>query len=237
MFYTFPWACSRIRRSLYGIKAFSQLNQGYTATTGTGFMIAPGVLVTPAHVVHIQGDRTKSRYTNFQAILASDVGKKMESCTYIGEDLVRDIALIRIEKPRSKKVVSFYLNKIPIGTTCGSLGFPLSSIHPNTGVFNLFERFQGASISGYQNTILVDQNFYSYETDALMYPGASGSPGFLRNGKVFGMHNASIVQRRVVEQTLNQSEPNKGDIFRVAISIWVPIKDIIDFAKSKGIKI
>ncbi len=65
-----------------------------------------------------------------------------------------------------------------------------------------------------------------------MYKGSSGCPGFLSNGRVFGMHNASFIDqpRQISEQEARQE-------IRLAISLWVPAKDILEFAKRNNIKI
>ena len=70
-----------------------------------------------------------------------------------------------------------------------------------------------------------------YETDSLMYGGSSGCPGFLESGKVFGMHNRSVLEAPKGGQ--------QGDTTgtRLAISMWVPSMDIIAFASAHGVKL
>lgn len=232
MFNNFPKACHKIRNSLYGFKASSPIGSGQTnISTGTAFMIAPGILLTTAHSVHFRNDRTQPRHVNFRAIRAPDVGQQMERCVFIAEDAQRDIALVRIENPRSLTLVKFHPKRLPIGTPCGSLGYPLSSINPRTGSFSLIERFQGANIAGYNNFDISGRQLFSYETDALMYSGSSGCPGFLINGRVYAMHNASIIDPATTQTAgNNQSTGN-----RVAISLWVPAQDIIVFARNNEI--
>jgi S1-C subfamily serine protease len=149
------------------------------------------------------------------------------------EDIDRDLALLRIDNPRSVKCVEFSLQKIPIGTPVGSFGFPLAYIDFTTGIFHLVERFQGAHISSFHPIVTHSgRELYYYETDALMYRGSSGCPGFLSNGKVFGMYNASIIDqpRQVNEQEIRQE-------IRLAISLWIPATDIVKFAKSNNIEV
>jgi len=229
----FSEACSQVREAVYGIKAFSQIGQNqFNISTGTAFMIAPGVLVTTAHLCHIQNDPIQQRHSNFAVIRAPDIGQRMESCIFIAEDVERDIALLKIVNPRSSRCVKLTKQRIAPGTPVGSIGFPLAFIHSDTGAFHLIERFQGAYISSFHSvTTPTGRELYLYETDALMYKGSSGCPGFLVNGEVFGMHNASIVNQPRVSERERQQE------IRLAISLWVPAEDIIKFAKDNSIEI
>jgi hypothetical protein len=116
------------------------------ATTGTAFMIAPGVLITAAHLLHVEGDVTRAVHTPFEVIGAPEIGQKMEPATLIAEDSQRDIALLRLQSPRSLSGVRLETSMVPIGTSCGSLGFPLAAIvsSPTGPSLSLAERFQGA---------------------------------------------------------------------------------------------
>ena len=209
-----------------------------TGTNGTGFMIAPGVLVTTAHMCHINNDFSKPLLQKFQAIRSPDVGQKMELITLIAEDIDRDLALLKIENPRCTMCVQLECGRVQSGRSVGSLGFPLSSMQftQSGRNFNLFERFQGASISAYIPKLVPSgHTTYIYETDSLMYSGSSGCPGFLVDGRVFGMHISSIIV-----QSSDQSDAANQSIYesnRLAISIWVPSEDIKNFAKLNGIQI
>lgn len=230
----FSKACSRVREAVYGIKAFSQISQNqFNISTGTAFMIAPRILITAAHLCHIQNDLTQQTHSNFTVIRAPDIGQQMERCIFLAEDTERDVVLLKIDKPRSTHCVKLIKQQIARGTPVGSVGFPLAFIDRNTGVFHLIERFQGAHIFSFHPiTSSTGRELYSYETDALMYKGSSGCPGFLSNGRVFGMHNASFIDqpRQISEQEARQE-------IRLAISLWVPAKDILEFAKRNNIKI
>ena len=71
-----------------------------------------------------------------------------------------------------------------------------------------------------------------YETDSLMYGGSSGCPGFLESGKVFGMHNRSVLEASKGGQ---RSAVTQGT--RLAISMWVTSIDIVGFVSAQGIKV
>lgn len=235
----FSKACSKVRESVYGVLGSSRVNaRKVNCTNATAFMIAPGVLSTAAHFVHIENNPSKPVHSSFEAIRTPDIGQKMETARLIAEDTTRDIALLRIDSPRSNIYVSLEAKRIPIGTSCGSSGFPLAQVvfTKTEKKFNLVERFQGASISAFLTiTDSSGQQLSYYETDALMYRGSSGCPGFVTNGNVFGMHIRSVVEKpKGTSSSLKQMEQAE---IRLAISIWVPSMDIINFAKAHRIAV
>jgi|SRR5438093_6366422 len=228
----FVTACNQIRASIYGINGLSQLGPtSVNASSGTGFMISPTFLITAAHLCHVDNDPTKARHQIFEAIRSPDVGQPMESATFVAEDTQRDVALLKLSgAPRSNACVTLEVSQIPSGTPCGSLGFPLASVSfsPTGRAFNLQERFQSASISAFATIAHAGSRQLShYETDAFMYRGSSGCPGFLDDAHVFAMHVASVTDQS------SAGSPNA----RVAIALWVPALDIRDFARSKGVPV
>jgi len=235
----FAAACSQVRESVYGLTAISSVGPNQVNyCTGTAFMIAPGVLATAGHAVHIDNDPSKPVHSIFEVIRSPDIGMPPEPATLIGVDAVRDIALLRLAAPRSSTCVATLPGLAARGASCGALGFPLASIAfgPTGRMFNLTERFQGANISAYYSAPLpggAPQNFY--ETDALMYGGSSGCPGFLLDGRVFGIHVASVIQLTTAAPNASATPPPSPASNRLAISIWVPIADIDLFARASGV--
>lgn len=228
----FQQACSGIRESVYGVKCSSPIGGSrFTASLGSAFMISPGILSTCAHLLHVNSDVLKPIHKTFEVIRAPDIGQSMENARVIAEDANKDIALLKLDTPRSNQCVTFDPNVVDIGTTCGSLGFPLAGIDPQ-GRFNLVLRFQGAFVSSF------DISNANYEVDALMYSGSSGSPGFTSNGKVIGMqHLSRIPSAPQIGQSNPQTSSGLSQTNRFAISLWVTSKQIIDFANNNGIKI
>lgn len=194
----FSKCCSKNRQVVYGVLGTSTINQNtINCANGTGFMITPGVIVTAAHLTHQGNDFSKPTHQTFEVIRVPDIGQQMEKATLISEDLIQDIALLKVINTKSKKYLKLHAKKIAIGTNCGSIGFPLAQVMFTQGKknFNLTERFQGSNISGFVNPRDPSGRSISfYETDALMYSGSSGCPGFTKNGKVFGMHVKAMIQ-------------------------------------------
>lgn len=216
------------RESVFGIAGLTHTapNQ-IKACNGTGFMIAPGVIATVAHVLHMDSDFHKPTHTSFVAIRAPEIGQPPKPATLIAQDVDLDVAFLRMASAGGPPV-KLAAETLPLGTSCGALGFPLAHItfSGTEPTFNLIERFQGAHISAFHAETHGQKLIQFYETDVLMYAGASGSPGFLLDGRVFGMHRASVM-----EGTQDGGEQ------RAAISLWIAAADIISFAAAHGIHV
>jgi len=194
-------------------------------------MIAPNIVVTTAHVLHVGNITRKPRHSTFQLIRAPDVGQQLESAQLIAEDSIRDIALLEITNSRSSQCVVLAQSILPQGTDYGSIGFPLASVDAKG--FHLTLRFQGAYISSLVHITDPSGRILDfYETDALMYKGSSGCPAFTVNAEVFGLHN-----RVLIERPKSQKSSNERQTDRYAIALWVPSPDIITFANANGVTI
>src|SRR5205807_10615014 len=156
-----------------------------------------------------------------------------EVATLVAVDDQKDLALLRIAPPRSSVCLKILKTRVPTGTPCGSLGFPLAQVvvTPQGSVnFNLVERFQGANISAFGSEPVGKGNTLRYyETDSLMYGGSSGCPGFTASGAVFGMQSRSVVEAP------KAGEKGTAAGTRVAISLWVASMEIIAFAAANGV--
>ena len=216
----FQESCARNRNAIYAIIGSTPIQStsidgGINYNAGTGFTIAPGIIVTAAHIIHNAAVPEHSTHSTFAAIRAPDIGQSFESITLISEDLQRDVALFRITNPRSAEYLNLESTRVPIGTLCGSQGFPFAHFEPNQqgqSIFIATERFQGSHISSYISIgDPTGRSMNFYETDSLMYPGSSGCPVFLANSKVVGMQVRSLMEN-------NPSNPAAGGIrgrFRV----------------------
>lgn len=228
----FQRACPEIHESLYGLLTSSRTGTQIEASTGTGFMVSPEYIITVAHLIHISNDISQPRRQFFEAIRAPDVGGAMSQMDFITEDVKRDLALFKIINPTSSSSVHFELSLIQKGTPVGSLGYPLSKIEFNsdgTRRLYLVERFQSGYISSYENISISGDFLQFYGVNQLMYEGSSGCPGFLQNSRVIGM------QARVLTNPKQQEQPDQSE--RVAISLWIPVSDILNFIRQQGIPI
>jgi S1-C subfamily serine protease len=242
----FKEACKKNREAIYGVRSYSQISKTQVGGLGSGFAIAPGILVTVGHLVHLDND-PKRIHTNFEVIRSPDIGKQMETATLVTEDPNHDIALLKINNPRSKQFLTLEPNQVTTGTSCGSLGFPLGELTqpaPDKIQIGLIERFQGSYISAFHKDKSWSGKFCDYyEIDSSMYNGSSGCPGFLPNSNVIGMQSQSMLGNNAADNLRNADAkvrrikggkkpiPNS----QLSISMWVPSMDIISFARHNNV--
>jgi hypothetical protein len=215
----FEKALTENREAIYAILASSPLpTDAATPSVGTAFMIAPGLLVTAARCVPGGAEPGNLPCPELSLVRAPDIGRGAERATVVSLDRGKGLALLRIGSPRSTASLRLLDAPVPVGTQCAYSGFPRISMGPapRSGA-SLIEMFQGASVSSFERTAGPGGEPSSrYATDAPVVGDASGCPGFLASGEVFGMLD---------------SPP--GDI-RSAHPSWVPSMDIVSFARDNG---
>jgi hypothetical protein len=216
----FEKALASIREAIYAILASTPLpTDAATPSGGTAFMIAPGLLVTAARCLPGGSDPGDLPWTELSLIRAPDIGRGTERATLVSLDRGKGLALLRIDAPRSAASLRILDAPVPIGTPCAYSGFPRLAMDPapRPGA-SLIEMFQGAVVSSFTRTAGPGGEPVScYLTDAPLVGDASGCPGFVSSGEVFGMLNCPA-----------------GDI-RSAVPSWVPSMDIVSFARGNGV--
>jgi len=216
----FEKALAENREAIYAILASSPLPpEAATPSGGTAFMIAPGLLVTAARCVPGGSEPGDLPCPELSIVRSPDIGRGTERAALVALDRGKGLALLRIDAPRSAAFLRILDVPVPIGTQCAYSGFPRLTMGPapRPGA-SLIEMFQGASVSSFVRTAGPGGEPVSrYVTDAPVVGDASGCPGFLSSGEVFGMLN---------------SPP--GDI-RSPLPSWVPSMDIVSFARDNGV--
>jgi len=137
---------------------------------GSGFVAAPGLVVTNAHVV---------------AGLAQpmvQVGSSVKSTKVVLFDPSFDIAVLRVPG-LTAPVLHLYPGAVPRGAQVAVLGYPEGGPFTvdSAGVMAMFEA-EGRDIYGRGLTVRE-----VYEIDAVVRPGNSGGPLVLPNGQVVGV--------------------------------------------------
>jgi S1-C subfamily serine protease len=231
----FASATAKVREAVYAVLATGHNGPHIGAEAATAFCIAPGVLVTAAHVLHSEG-LGGGPPDKIEVIAAPDLSGAniaAEIATILADDPKRDLALLSIDNPKSKRTVRLLRQPARIGTPCGCVGFPLteSSLVNGTPQVSFFERFRGAYLAISLTTALFNDGpaVSCWETDALMYPGSSGCPGYIESGDVFGMH----IRSRLSAPSADAAEGSH----RMALSLWVAAEEITAFAERADVRL
>jgi len=216
----FEKALAENREAIYAILSSSPLGaNAITPSIGTAFMVAPGLLVTAARCLRDESKPGAPPYEGLRVIRAPDIGKEPEPVSVLSANAKKDLALLRISAPRSVACLRLLDAPVPVGTHCGTAGFPRISVdRPPSSAVSLIELFQGADISSFVSATGTDGHpDCRYDTDSPLYGDPSGSPGFLPSGEVFGMFHIP------------------ADMPSADVSCWVPSMSILAFLKAKNI--
>ena len=157
---------------------------------GSGFIFGDGLVMTNAHVVN----------RSQKLIVGLSNGKKYKG-TLIGQDLLTDLAVIRLEGkgpwPKAKLGDS---TKIEVGDWAIAVGNPFGLENTVTlGIISNLNR--NVSQLG-----IYDKKFELIQTDAAINPGNSGGPLLNSKGEVIGIN------------TLIRSGPGAGLSFAIPIN-------------------
>lgn len=143
-----------------------------TLDAGTGFVIAPDLVVTAAHVVE-----------GYESMIVTSIDGSSRVGNAIGFAPGQDAALIRLVEPVEAEPLRWSERTPRVGSDISVLGYPLS----------LDISVTAGTISGVDRTILFPSGETIpnvMQTDALTNPGNSGGPWLDETGSVIGLHIA-----------------------------------------------
>jgi len=178
-------ACRQLRL-LFGLLAwllsFSCLAQtSGQISFGTGFIVAPGHLVTANHVV--QG-RSK--------LFVGPVGaNKVVPAQVIYADEKADLALLKAEVPGSALPITPW-NEVPIGLEAFSIGFPQPRLQ------GVSRKITQGIVNG-DRTESGDNGFFQFSAE--IQKGNSGGPVLAPDGSVIGVVRGKLNALTVAERT------------------------------------
>ncbi len=164
---------SQLRAAVLADQASTVKVEGYgcgVLQEGSGFVAAPGLVVTNAHVV-----------AGLPQPMVQ-VGTSVLSTKVVWFNPSYDIAILRVSG-LDEPVLKLYPGTVGRGTQAAVLGFPEGGPFTvdGAGVMSMFEA-EGRDIYGKSLTV---RNVY--EIDALVRPGNSGGPLVLPDGQVVGV--------------------------------------------------
>ena len=121
----FEKALTENREAIYAILSSSPTGpNAITPSLGSAFMVAPGLLVTSARCLRDESRPGAPPHEGLRVIRALDIGKEPEPVTVLAANARKDLALLRIAAPRSTACLRLLDAPVPVGTHCGTAGFP-----------------------------------------------------------------------------------------------------------------
>jgi serine protease Do len=176
-----------------------------TSSFGTGFFVAPNLLVTNNHVTNGCKPPIQVRYGERRAYTA----------TISGQDQTNDLVLLHTDM-KNLGVASFRF-RVRLGESVATYGFPYSGVLSSSGNFTMGNI---TSLSGLND----DTRFFQISTP--IQPGNSGAPLLDMSGSVIG-----VVEGQLNAMTMMQV--GKSVPQNVNFAIRAPI--VVNFLSAKGV--
>ena len=163
---TFPALYSQVSDGVVRIET-TACNGG---DVGSGFLIAPDLVATVAHVV------------NGAVSIVIRANGTTTTGTVVGIDTQADLALVQTPTPLTGHIFALGTSQPEVGTDVGAIGYPLAGP----------ESLAKGSVSGLGRTIDVNNSSLGglIQTDAPVNPGNSGGPLLSVDGTVVGLVDA-----------------------------------------------
>ena len=139
---------------------------------GSGFLLAPDLVATVAHVVR----------DAVSVVLRQ--GTTTTTGTVVGYDLAHELALVRSSVPLTGHVFTLAAAQPDVGTDVAAIGYPLAGA----------ESLSKGAVSGLDRPITTEAGHLTglIQTDTPINPGNSGGPLLSSDGTVVGLVEAKI---------------------------------------------
>ncbi len=183
----------------------------HSSSWGTGFVIAPGYVLTAGHVV------SQRNQIRVGPVGQTESGQpRWLSAELVKVDVAQDLALLKIpEKLPSLKLNA--ANTTPIGIEAFVIGYPQPRIQGAS------RKITAGNVNGYRNMNMNQPDQGLLQISAEVSRGNSGGPVIAPDGTVIGM----------VQQKINTSRTaEKVQDFLVNVSFALRSAKIVDFLRS-----
>ena len=201
-----PEAIVKLKPSVVLIGTFKATDSPRFQLRGTGFIVGNGQLVvTNAHV--LPAPAVGDAPALVVQVRQGNDEWQMRPVQLLGQDLPRDLALLRMAGPPGPALAVGDSTRVREGDELAFMGFPIggalgfsavthralvASITPATLPSPTANNLQGQAIRG-----LRENRFDLFQLDAVAYPGNSGGPLFHpQTGEVLGVLNMVLVKSR-----------------------------------------
>ena len=190
---------------------FQVFTQGAAGTsTGTGFFIYPGYLITNLHVVDSDADSEADPTGNISIGTLSEEKEELVGITEVAAiDVGHDLALLKIDPSKLPQVSPLALGtELPaVGETVYALGNPMGVV---IGNFTNGQVSHVGPVEGFKTPVIV--------FTCPISPGNSGGPVVNRQGAVIGIASATFADSRSQNINIAQLSIHAEALLRTALA-------------------
>lgn len=181
---------------------------------GTGFVVAPGYLITAHHVIQ---QRTQLRVGPIA--LAGDPRPRWLAAELVKADAALDVALLRI--PETLPAMRLHPEPtVPLGLEVYVIGYPQPHIQGAS------RKITAGIVNGYRNESISRPDSGLLQVSAEISQGNSGGPVIAADGTVIGMVQRKINTAKVAERTQD---------LLVNVNYALRSSQLVEFLQSAGI--
>lgn len=233
-------------RMIVPLFAFPTKSSDETRMLGTGFFIAPRLIVTAKHVVDEVLDRdTPDGIVRQKCALvtmvrnAGDSGFELRRVHTVSTVDGCDVAIGQVDAgSKSEKCAPLRISKAATGETVFTYAYPNTEIVERHGKQELVTNpafYRGEVVEYYPNgRDKLMLSWPSYQVNFHMHPGASGGPVFDRSGFVIGINCSSFDPDRNIAFVTDIENVKHAVVSNVLLENQPPMNMTIGEMISKG---
>lgn len=226
--HSLPWYRS-VCRATYFVGAHSAIS----SSAGTAFLVTPRHLVTAGHVLHPRGEFIRPVHQHAFVIPASRLTAIPRATQIIAIDEVKDLGLLRLDKPLSVKPLQLARAACRPASMIGAVTFEgsIASWGKSGPRHELKRRDVAGSVLDVIEYVddLVPLSTW-LRSDLNISGGASGAAGIAADGTVVGVH----------AKTIDYLDPTTTPPPREGLrstALWVPVELVREFLAANNVAV